>query len=201
MKVKKEERGLCRSLPLLPTPIRMSKNKNCVLKREKTSIRTGWFLTICSVFLCIAVLLIAISGTNQPKKFYFGKKMATWLTNLDFMDLSGATTVMDQVSNESGRNELIEGVLIPDYSDLYKPEQNTENKEPSEETSGAISKDPLTIENLYYFDYDAVPEGETPIIPMDLSLKDFGNEYINNSTGLKPDLKKLLAKKLNKANY
>ena len=46
--------------------------------------------------------------------------------------------------------------------------------------------------SIYDFDYSLVPNGETPIIPMDLSLSSYGVTYIQNSTGLSPDIQALL---------
>lgn len=60
-----------------------------------------------------------------------------------------------------------------------------------------VNKNPApSIQDLYFFDHTAVPDGETAIIPMDLSLSSSGAEYINNSTGYSPDTAKLLASAL-----
>ncbi len=48
------------------------------------------------------------------------------------------------------------------------------------------------IQGLYEYDYSKVPNGHTPIVPMDLSLYKNGDLYINNSTGYKPDIEGLL---------
>ena len=55
---------------------------------------------------------------------------------------------------------------------------------------------PLNLSQLYSFDYSKVPDGHTPIIPMDLSLYTNGDNYINNSTGYSPDIEALLNSKL-----
>ncbi|MBR2353435.1 MAG: stage II sporulation protein P [Clostridia bacterium] len=92
--------------------------------------------------------------------------------------------------------EVLEGFLIPDRD---FPDQGEEDEGGADwETDEPIPdpKEPLTLQTLYAFDYGAVPEGETPIIPMDLSLSEFGDAYINNATGLKPDTKKLLSMNL-----
>ena len=51
---------------------------------------------------------------------------------------------------------------------------------------------PLTPEQLYQFDYDAVPQGQTAIRPYDMSLLSLGESYIYNSTSYTPAVTQLL---------
>lgn len=53
-------------------------------------------------------------------------------------------------------------------------------------------KDTATGEGSYDFDYSVVPEGKTPIIPMDLSLSAYGDLYFNNSTEYTPNAEYLI---------
>lgn len=82
-----------------------------------------------------------------------------------------------------------EGFLIPDpkehYQSVWKPIEPSVPETPS-----------LTPEQLYQFDYSAVPVGAIPILPMDLSLTDYGMSYIHNLTGLNPDTEMLLKQSL-----
>ena len=55
----------------------------------------------------------------------------------------------------------------------------------------------VTKDTIYDFDYTKVPSGELPIIPADLSLSEYGNLYIQNNTGLSPDISALLNYDLN----
>lgn len=48
------------------------------------------------------------------------------------------------------------------------------------------------LKDLYAFDYGAVPDGQVPILPMDLSLTEYGAAYIHNLTGLQPNTEALL---------
>ena len=71
-----------------------------------------------------------------------------------------------------------------------------DNSDSSEYNDGSPVLKPLTKDELYFFDKELVPKGETAIIPMDVSLSSYGSGYINNSTGYTPDTAKLLAKQL-----
>lgn len=95
----------------------------------------------------------------------------------------------NNVSIPSGAvTDVFEGVLFPS-----KDSVNTPDFEDSTETESETVKKPVANnDNIYDFDYGAVPSGETPIIPMDLSLSSYGAAYIHNTTGLSPDLEKLL---------
>ena len=63
--------------------------------------------------------------------------------------------------------------------------------------NSASNNSSITKENIYNFDYTKVPSGKLPIIPADLSLSEYGNLYIQNSTGLSPDLSALINYDLN----
>jgi stage II sporulation protein P len=58
----------------------------------------------------------------------------------------------------------------------------------------------MTLETLYHYDYNAVPKGEIPILPMDLSLISYGASHINNATGLTPDIPTLLQSRLDEGS-
>jgi len=90
-----------------------------------------------------------------------------------------------------GWGEALEGILLPDVSVSAPPAQVPQK--PSKPTEPS-----LTPELLYQYDYSAVPEGEIPIIPMDLSLTEYGAAYFHNTTGLAPDGQALLSQSLNK---
>ena len=75
--------------------------------------------------------------------------------------------------------------------------EQTSAESTSEETTGQESDTETDTEaavpsGLYDFDYSSVPEGSSAIIPADLSLVSFGENYIINSTGYTPNIKELL---------
>ena len=95
-------------------------------------------------------------------------------------------------SGDTPKNTLSqkwEGFLLPDPEEYGKPTWSP--IDPSDPQSPS-----LTPEKLYQFDYTAVPDGEIPILPMDLSLTDYGASYIHNLTGLNPDTEALLRQSL-----
>lgn len=80
-----------------------------------------------------------------------------------------------------------------DSSSDRKEEEDTSDQKDSEETDGA-EKD------LYDFDYSKVPNGELAILPMDLSLLEYGDTYIQNLTGYAPKVEELLSRPLSTKN-
>ena len=88
---------------------------------------------------------------------------------------------------------------IPWWSDSIGGTHETYSSTNTEGTGGESEKnsesdtDALAPKGgIYDFDYSLVPNGEIPIIPMDLSLSSYGASYIQNSTGLFPDVQLLL---------
>ena len=84
-----------------------------------------------------------------------------------------------------------------DTTDTADGTENSTETSDSESVGTESSTDTDKIDNdekkdIYYYDTSAVPKGEIPIIPMDLSLSSYGLDYIQNSTGLTPDTKALL---------
>ena len=69
----------------------------------------------------------------------------------------------------------------------------TNNTPEADKTDKPVSG---VVNDIYDFDYSKVPEGHTPIIPMDLSLSQYGHTYINNATGYTPDTAVLINKVL-----
>ena len=151
--------------------------------------------TLLALLLCIAVVWIGILGGNSANPagnaLSFLTSKLTWL---DFLDFS-----KEQPSDDSdGTNDsdgIEDGTDMPD-TDNGKTPTNPDQSDPSKPTQGPSPS--LTLQTVYQFDYDAVPEGETPIIPMDLSLTSYGAGYIHNTTGLTPDTDALLGQDLKK---
>ena len=76
----------------------------------------------------------------------------------------------------------VNGTLLPSKDTISSPNE----KEEGASNSG------LNKKNIYDFDHTKVPAGALPIIPMDLSLSEYGNFYIQNNTGLTPDTSALM---------
>ncbi len=156
-----------------------------------------WYLmymatTATALFLCIAVL-VAQMGRGSWLTQGAVSRIASFFTNLDFMNLMGRGDNSDEVWEETVLPDVFDGFLLPDHSISGGNGSNTEPP-----SSPTVQTPPLTFENLYQFDYSRVPNGEIPIIPMDLSLISYGTSYIHNSTGLSPDTNALLNSALKK---
>lgn len=141
--------------------------------------------TLATVFAVLMLLIFGIGSNNAAlsdvmRLDALADKIADFFIDLDFPSL-GKETVTETNSDF---------VRLPGNDDT---DTTSTDKKPSAEVSGELK-------GLYDYDYSVVPEGFTPIIPMDLSLSSYGSSYINNSTGYSPDVLALLNKKLNSDN-
>ncbi len=157
-----------------------------------------WYSIYLGTALCavLATSLLLLSGSVSEHGMgtgsFWGRgasRLGEILLSHDFFDLSGSRG--EEGKDEGplqGITDAIENIFWPDRNDKDEPENNGEN-----ETDNDPVIVPLTKETLYAFDYDTVPEGQTPVIPMNLALGSYGASYIHNSTGYKPDTAALLA--------
>lgn len=160
---------------------------------KRRRILRKWYVLYLSTTLAAvaAVTLMLLFGTgagNAPLHEGIGgfaDKIADVFTRLDFPH--SATH-----GGENGKdgNDGKDFIALPSGGDSAPKDTEGENNG----GDGAVSV--AKPSGLYGFDYSAVPEGCTPIIPMDLSLSSFGSQYINNSTGYSPDIGALLKKEL-----
>lgn len=143
-------------------------------ERVRSSLYWTYLATAgIAVALSIFILILGLLGRGG-----FLSSVAAGMLRLDFMDLAGEAK--NSVTVDEGNNNEENPIKKP-ISSVPKPPQKEENKKP-----------PMNLETLYAFDYSAVPQGELPILPMDLSLSSYGAGYIQNLTGLSPDTEALL---------
>ena len=140
-----------------------------------------------AVILCICLLLFGSVGSFPS--LFGGALMAVtrFIVNNSFMDLT--VELGDESVSVGHVFDITEGILFPNKDELKEPSDTDDDKNENNDRD-IVSKD-----TLYDFDYTAVPSGYTPIIPMNLSLSSYGSLYIHNSTGLTPDVNKLLSSK------
>ncbi|MBE6530903.1 MAG: hypothetical protein E7679_02270 [Ruminococcaceae bacterium] len=159
--------------------------------------RKIYILTTLAV-VTLTVLFLAVGIAEKVTSSKFDTLADLFLSNT-FMDISGQSkTPSEQLPDDNA--DIFDtpgGIMIPskdpdDSNSVIVPDNNTQTTAPNDP-----QKEPASI---YDFDYSQVPEGETPIIPMDLSLSSEGSAYIYNSTGYSPDLKALLASDLSPSN-
>ncbi len=156
-------------------------------------IASLYFFT--AAMLVLTIIIIWSSGSVSPyalsTKTFFGRgaeKIVRFVTKGDFLCFSVSDDTGNRGDNGVGNN-TDNGVYLPAIKD---DTLHTDPSSPSDDTEN--NKIPHSSkEDIYFFDRNLVPKGETAIIPMDLSLTSYGAEYINNSTGYSPDTAKLLA--------
>ncbi len=158
-----------------------------------------WYSVYLGTALCaiLATSVLLLSGSVGEYALGTGSFWGRGATRLgeillshDFFDFSASRG--EEEKNDGplqGITDAIGNLFWPDRGD-----QEEEKREPdSGESNDTPVVTPLTKEELYAFDYDAVPKGQTPVIPMNLALSSYGASYIHNSTGYKPDTAALLA--------
>lgn len=139
--------------------------------------------------LTVVILLLFVGVGSNNAHIYEGirinavaDKIAELFGKIDFPKLG-----KDSVTSSDGGNDFVQ---LPNGS---QSSDTDAEKNPSVEVVD-------DKKGIYDYDYSDVPEGYTPIIPMDLSLSAYGSGYINNSTGYTPDIYSLLTKKLKSDN-
>ena len=129
--------------------------------------------TLLAVVAVLVLLVFGVSPDNRPLGQTLVENISDGIMRLNFPDLSAKSQTADSTTDTAP-----------------KPSQSvTDTQAPDKEVDA-------TVRDIYYFDYSKVPEGQTPIIPMDLSLSEYGVTYINNATGYSPDLATLLDREL-----
>ncbi len=103
-----------------------------------------------------------------------------------FSNLSFWNDISDSNTVDVGNNTQIPNT--PSYPNADPPETEITDTVPND-NSGAPSG------GIYDYDPDSVPRGMGGIMPMDLSLSEYGIDYIHNQSSADPDIESL--KKLN----
>ena len=158
---------------------------------ESTEKLRCWRKIYLATTVSIAILTLAVTATGLLQKGNFGKdtarleRLASAILKGELMELSGNSPPYNKDEVKDKYNnvfDITDGILIPT---------------PDPDNSGTVVTPERPSENIsasiYDFDYSKIPEGETAIIPMDLSLSSQGADYIYNSTGYTPNTKALLA--------
>ncbi len=177
-----------------------SSQENKVHIRTRRARFGSWYkiYLITAVSTLCLMLLFLIVGFSQSASFDLPSvdDIAYFFISSEFMDISGDPVKYnkDEIKNPNNSIfDIMNGIMIPskdpsDSNSVIVPDKNDPQDPPStpSEPSG----------NIYDFDYSKVPEGESAVVPMDLSLTSYGNSYIYNSTGYTPNTGALLASKL-----
>ena len=144
--------------------------------------RRAYFYTASVLVLSVLLIFMCEFGNLTELE----NKIINFFAGIDFIGGAQDDTVKD-----------------PQHDQENPPSNNNfgESTPPKEDGDNGDTKPPdvstdvdATVKDIYDYDISLVPEGHTPIIPMDLSLSHYGSKYINNATGYTPDISALLMK-------
>ena len=153
-------------------------------KRKKSF--QSWYKLYLATTLSVVCLCLIFLGLRAAENGSFKlEKTVSLLLSGEFMDLSGGHSNNSPTDSEKS----------PDTStpsdEIFLPSDDPEHPE-----SSVLPDIETPASSLYDFDYSLLPDGETAIIPMDLSLSSEKSTYIYNSTGYSPDTATLLTASL-----
>ena len=159
---------------------------------------TVYLATALATIVAVGVLLLSGSVSKHAiaTGSFWGRSaenlVSTFLRH-EFFDLSGkkADHTVSENEKPNGIGDVLDQLFHPDKNQNH--EENPLHPNNGDKPQAPNEPTPLTKETLYTFDYNAVPEGQTPVIPMNLALGSYGASYIHNSTGYQPDTAALLA--------
>ncbi len=155
-------------------------------KKKKRALRAHGSVFFITLFAGLVVFLFFALGVANEAELSF-KKLAMAIISNDFMELSKDNSEKDSDADSfySSVLDIINGIMIP-----------SKDKDSADTVILPNDSEPPSKDSLYDFDMSAIPDGSTPIVPMDLSLSEYGSEYVHNSTSHSFNAEKLLNSKL-----
>ena len=147
--------------------LEQEKIDNIEFRKASLSKRRMLLLTVVLTLFVISIILLFFKAGRYLDDFFYDET---------------TDKVSSSVSDDTEKVEQSSSAVESDA-------ENTDTQE--------VIKTQLTFDELYSFDQSKVKEGEMAVIPMDISMTKNGSLYINNSTGLMPDVEKLLSKNFN----
>ncbi|NLW74680.1 MAG: hypothetical protein GX057_07330 [Clostridiales bacterium] len=131
-------------------------------------------------------------GTGEPSDTYDNVCSSPPDTQAVTGDTETNTTITDG-GTDKGFLDIVRSII-----DALSGKKETGVQE--DETTGVgTDADTLPVnvnpDELYYFDYSKVPPGDSPIVPMDMSLISYGETYLFNETSYAPKITALLNSK------
>lgn len=173
-------------IPALPPP------DTPLLPPKKATLFQRAYRVWCIVTLSAAVgalLLLGASTVRQVQAEGDGYLQKLFLTRVlgggegdALIEMVLSKTLYPRAQNKASPKDPSKDIPV------FVPETVS----PSPETETVIPEEPRDI---YAFDRADVPEGQNPILPLDLSLTELGSGYISNETAYTPDIEVLLEQK------
>lgn len=184
-------------LPKLPAPEELPLREPQLPPQTAGRLRRAYTLW-CAVTVSAALLTLGLLGAQGVTALREGGD--GYLRELLFSRVLGVGSDTD---DESLIELMLGQVLYPrgtvDAAVSVEPVETTPLPLlPIETLPETEPQLPVVVEpeplDVYAYDPSQVPEGELPILPLDLSLSEHGATYISNETAYAPDLAALLEK-------
>ena len=170
-------------------------------KESKTCQRfTRPYILYCVMTLSVMLFTLAFAASEifslffsegYPGQMFLSKFFGFYATDAkSFKEILLETSFMD-LSFTKENDEL--SVEITDVSSDNHPDKKpvTSDKEQNATESVTTAEETESSKNIYEYFPSDIPNGMHGIIPMDLSLSEYGNAYINSSSKLDFDLGEL----------
>lgn len=184
-------------IPELPPPHEIPIQEPQLEQQHLRRLRRAYTLW-CSVTVSAALLTLSLLGVQAVQKMQNGGD--GYLRRLILTRVLG-------IGAERGEDSLLELMIgqvlyprsgtrrgLPDAADSALAD--TTQAPSSAQTAPLTAEEDLAASarplDVYAYDPELVPAGEMPILPLDLSLAEYGSLYISNETAYTPDLAALI---------
>ena len=190
--MKMDDENMQNDIPKLPPPEDFSIPSPHISVRSGRLLHRAYALWCCLTLLAATLTLVmlctdGIAHLRESGDGYLRRLVLTRVLGIgsEAEDDSLIELMLGQVlfSREGNTKEVI---ARPDTPQISSPPKRDL---PSDTLSEAETSAPIDV---YAYDPGAVPEGELPILPLDLSLSEYGSLFISNETAYNPDIGALL---------
>lgn len=184
-------------MPKLPPPDELPLTPPSLSEAAMSRLRHAYTVW-CAVTVSAAILTLGllaargITTMREEESGYLRRLLFTRVLGIGRGDQDGTLIdlMLEQVLYPRGGTEAV--IARPTGNTLPRPARPLDRlPETSDRIPAAAAPPPLDV---YAYDPSLVPAGELPILPLDLSLQEYGAAYISNETSYTPDLAALLGK-------
>ncbi len=189
-----DEEKITNDIPRLPPPDAIPLSAPCISAKYARLLRRAYtvWCTLTLFAASLTLVMLCTGGVMHLRESGDGYLRRLVLTRVlgvgsGAEDDSLIELMLGQILYPRGMNTL-EAAVIPEGAETLPP---PEAIQPAESIPAEDAPEPIDV---YAYDPDAVPPGELPILPLDLSLSEYGSLYISNETAYTPDIAALLEK-------